>query len=761
MVNQNKFFLNYCIASICLLTYFYFFPQDLVVNSIFEKKDSLHLLIYNNKLKSLNYLNNFQYTESHVRTNFVNKNIETINKKIILKSQATKNFLIKIYQDFEIYKLENSKIKITNQELQGISKKLEESGYFQKVTLKNQFIQDCQIISFILIPNPKINYISFPNKSLVVSKKEIEKSFTSLMGLPKSLKKLNEGCKTLKQKYLEKGFNWSKLNLRNTTSNTLELNILEGIIDHVQFYFISQTALNRYNLQLIQKQLNLECGTILNTNTLEQGLKHLKEAQICSKYKYKVSPSFINKNDLLIKIKLYELPQFNSYIFARQMLVGEQTFDNLMASVTKSLLKYFQKNSLNPEILTHSSYNLNYLYTFDSFNYVNLPNYLYRILNFQQKSIMLKPTHSYGFRYHIKNILGYNKQFFADLQFPDIEPLFDIYFFDPWIYFFSDKAFSFTARIFKSISEFRTKSIFTNPKQSSKINDTLNTIFINQGLEGKLNYSSSSRISLSKSLQLQRLGTKCFYIHHDRLENFFPLLFQLSHINPRENLLFYFQFIDKIYREINQQFLTLNIQLHKRQNNYYFFPVQAPNLSFKISHFLPLDQSIRQGFAHKIQCNNCYCHNCTFFRFFDNKEVFIINSEIGWVIGNKNSLPFSEKSLLSCIEIIRGYENYNISLSHYYWKSSLEYHLSIQQSINTAFFFVDYGKNLKELNYSYCLETVPTILDNICPQSQRDIISMGVGLQLYTKFKKFPPLRLEYVINTLDHNHIHLKLVPQ
>nr|WDA98897.1 hypothetical protein SCTW_115 [Sciadococcus taiwanensis] len=761
MFSKNKCYTNSCIASVSIFTYLYFFFRVLFFPYFLDKlavKNIAQLISINKTLKFLQCVSKLHYNKVPIKKH---SKTPSIYKKIILKSNVSKYFLLKIYKEFQLYKLEITRTKITNQELKEIAKKIEESGYFQRVTLKNQFIQNGQFITFILLPNEKINYIFFPNKLLVVSKQDIENTLFHQIAFPKSLKKFNESCINLKKKYLARGFNWTKFHLRYISSNILELNILEGIIDYVQLQLISQRALKRYNLKLIQKQLNLQLGNTLNVKTLEQGLKHLKESQICARYKYKVAPSFLNKNNLLVKIKIYELPQINSYIFARQMLVGEQTFDSFIDSLTKLVFKYFHKTSIKSRTLTRSSYNLNYLYTFDLSNYINLSNHLYKLLSLRQKPMRIKPTHSYGFRYHIKNLIGYNKQFFADLQFPEIDPLFDIYFFDPWVYFLSEKASSFTARVFRSISEFKSKHFMANSFQSTSISDLINTILLNQGIECKFNYLPSSKISLSETLQVQNLGTTCFYILHNPTKKFSYSVIDLEDYSRWLNILMNFRSMKKIYREINQQFLTFNIQLNTQFVNHNCLPNQKPDLSLKIFHFLPLDQSLRRGFAHKIQLTNSYTHESTFFRIFKNKETLIFNSQLGWLIGHQNSLPFSEKSLLSSVEFIRGYRSYNIPFSHYYYKTSFEYHLSIQQTINTGFFFIDYGKNLKNINFPYSLETIPTILDNIYPRSQKNLISMGAGLQLYTKFKKFPPLRLEYVKNTLDHTRLYLRLMPQ
>nr|WDB00623.1 hypothetical protein CVCH_109 [Cavernulicola chilensis] len=686
------------------------------------------------------------------------KYTKTNRRKIILQSNIDKNFLIRIYRDFRITNLENSYVDITNQTLGEISRRLQESGYFRQVLFKNKSIENCQIITFILFPNSKLKNISFYNNFLVISNKKIKRFFIQQIGLPQSLRQLNESCKNFKQIYFNKGFKWVRVNLYNLRSETLILSIVEGIIDHVEFHFISQRSLNIYNFKILKRQLALNNSKILNIKSLEQGLKFLKESQIFSSYKYQIVTSVEDNNKLLIRIKAYDLPQVTSYIFARQMFIGEQVLENLTENITNFLFKYPGRTFNNSKNLTQNFSTLYSAYNVEKLKYANLSHNLYGFFAFQQKPLLVKPSHSYGLRCHIKNLVTYNKQFFADLQFPDIQPLFDIYFFNPWMWFVSDKTSSFTLRVFKLMSELKIKNIATNYTRSKRVNDIFNTVLISQGIECKLSYNASSTIFLSGTIQFQHLGTSCSYIFYDPLKSSANSLVFCDYLLSFRSPLISFGTIDKLYREIEQQFLTFNIQLNKYTTNNQILPNKGYNLQLRVSQFFLLNHSLKQEFAHKIQASSIYYHDFTFFSSLPNKETIISNFELGWLFGHPNFLPLSEESSLSSVEIIRGYKDRNVYLSHYYYKSFLEYHLSIKQVDHTIFLFFDYGKSIKPLDSPYSTRIIPAILNNIHYETKKNLISVGIGVQLCTKFKKFPPLRVEYGINAFNQSRIHLKL---
>lgn len=225
--------------------------------------------------------------------------IKDYPKYIYKKSLSSRFFL---YQQ-KIYKLI---ILSQDQLIQKFFYAIKLKGYSTRLKAFQIYDNNYQYLFINLCLNPIIRSVQIIQyNKLIISQSFIRKIFIKHLGQPKNYHLINQAINTILLWYQSKGFIWVQVKLiSQDVTSRICIKINEGLIKKTKFICESPTKINskmidQMNL-LIQQELKVFLGNILNVYSLEKGIKILKNKHYISNCHYKI----VNYNNgLYILIK--------------------------------------------------------------------------------------------------------------------------------------------------------------------------------------------------------------------------------------------------------------------------------------------------------------------------------------------------------------------------------------------------------------------------------------------------------------------------
>nr|YP_010904054.1 hypothetical protein REQ00_pgp120 [Caulacanthus ustulatus]WCH57305.1 hypothetical protein [Caulacanthus ustulatus] len=172
---------------------------------------------------------------------------------------------------------------------------LKNSGYLNRI---EYFITYASKISHFIINisiNPIIKKVEV-NKynQLQIPKKFLIMIFNYQIGLPTNYQNFDKSIKKIYAWYITRGFQWVDVQLTQpNNSSTIYVKIFEGKIIKSKFIYIgennTQNKLIRNTEKLLEKELGIATGSLLNIKKIENGIKFLKKIKIINDCKYKIT----------------------------------------------------------------------------------------------------------------------------------------------------------------------------------------------------------------------------------------------------------------------------------------------------------------------------------------------------------------------------------------------------------------------------------------------------------------------------------------
>nr|WDA99110.1 hypothetical protein GRSY_105 [Gronococcus sybilensis] len=706
---------------------------------------------------------------AHIK-NFVSGMEGNVRRRIEIKSCISRTTLSYIYKKYKISQLEHIREIIDTKKLKKVAGELVETGMFCKVLVKVSPLKDYEVVTFVLLPNPNIKYIGIAPKLLLLPQRKIESFFLQRFNYLRNIEDLFSSLNLLGMIYEEKGLNWNKIDIHNRGDNIYELIILEGLIDKVYLYLNSLGTQSLRHLTFIRDQLNLRYNSFLYSRRLEKGIELLRMLQMITTYQYKTFTNIADTNKQSIKIYGYQLKKgkASTYIFATRQIsldiskilqkyLGTSTI--FIKKYLKELQKYLEylKNENEerffPELpsLYPSTNNL-FKSSFDT------KTILGKFLTARRSSILRKPKSCYGLRSFKYNFSAPGQYIYTKLSFPSPTPRFYIYSFQTQNNSNSPESLaSWNISVFNSLTGIDQKNLVWKPGLS-KFKNFTESFFLKQGIQWGFSGCIKPSIFLSWLLTFKNIWTNYFYT------SYFPSKLYISkcqHTKHTESSILPLYKVEKIYKRVDQRVIMFDLQIHKKIGEHIISPTEGYEWDISVSNIIPTNNFLVKNILYKIQMYFEYYHTTS--PFDGNTEIAYIKPKFVWLIGNENYVPFPESPPLSPRETIRGQRGIDPLFDYYYFKNSIEYHISNAREDSSTFFFIDYVRRLRDA-YFYSVESSPIVtekLEDARQKNQKDLISMGVGIQFYTKYRILPAIRIEYSLNPANQRCSYLSIFPK
>nr|YP_009244276.1 hypothetical_protein [Gelidium vagum]AMK96518.1 hypothetical_protein [Gelidium vagum] len=284
--------------------------------------------------------------------------IKDYHKHIYRKSLSNK---FSLYQQ-KIYKLV---ILSTDQLLKKIFYLIKLEGYFNRIKVFRIYNNNCQHFLIDLHLNPVIKSIQIIHyKKLIIPYGFVWKIFLEHLGQPKNYYLINKTMKVILLWYKSKGFLWVQAKLINQhITNCISLKIDEGLIKKIKFIcesssFINKKLADEMNL-LIQQELKVYLGKVLNVYSLEKGIRVLKNRNCISSCNYKIV-KYTNGVYILIKYSISDnqIIQYtnnstrkkNSFMALQQLYIYSYYYINFYYS------KYLHILTLLPDLSSYTKH---------------------------------------------------------------------------------------------------------------------------------------------------------------------------------------------------------------------------------------------------------------------------------------------------------------------------------------------------------------------------------------------------------------------
>lgn len=315
--------------------------------------------------------------------------------KYIYKSGLSKRFFL--YQQ-KVYKLI---ILSTDLLIQQFFYLIKLKGYFSKLKAFQIYDNNYQYLFINLYLNPIIKSVQIIKyNKLIIPQSFIWKIFIEHLGQPKNFHLINKTINILLLWYQSKGFIWVQVKLINQNiTNRICIKINEGLVKKIKFICESPTIINnelidQMNL-LIQRELRVYLGNILNAYSVEKGIKILKNKNHISSCHYKI----VNYNNgvyILIKYSISDnqIIQYenNSYKRIGYLILLKQIYIYSYYYLNFYYFKYLSILTSLPSLSSYTKY-INLLYKNKRqsvFTNIHINIYKYCMNTFIQKDINYK-----------------------------------------------------------------------------------------------------------------------------------------------------------------------------------------------------------------------------------------------------------------------------------------------------------------------------------------------------------------------------------
>lgn len=269
------------------------------------------------------------------------------------------------------------------------------SGFINSLNYKRIILNIKYYLVVTINYNPIIKSIKINNyKELIIPSKKLANIFYQHIGLPKNYQLLQYTIKQIIIWYKLRGFEWIRVRLySNNQINQINIVIDEGKIISNKIICDNYTQISNYKYinSIIESELNLTPGTLLNKSKLINGIKRLKQIYCIKDMQYNVD---FYKNGLYIKVKYSA--QINNHLSI-----------NYFYSHLKSFIKRIIINIHHIDLVRFNKFNFLY---FIKLNIRARDLYNIKINLYSQPIIFykyIKSTHIQSLSY----IKSYNKYF--------------------------------------------------------------------------------------------------------------------------------------------------------------------------------------------------------------------------------------------------------------------------------------------------------------------------------------------------------------
>nr|YP_009294450.1 hypothetical protein Aspa_054 [Asparagopsis taxiformis]AOM65933.1 hypothetical protein Aspa_054 [Asparagopsis taxiformis] len=375
-----------------------------IILSIFHK--TIHLLYI--VLLTINYNLLWIYGQYKITTLAFNGNIDVTypNKQINNYTFSFEDYNNIFYKN-KFLKLLKIKIfyvkknRYSNNYLYNIINHLNKSGFIKAIKVSINIENNKNYFCFNIKLNSIVKIIKIKNIStLLIPKKILMQAFNMQIGLPKNYIHIHKSLKIIKNWYHVRGFKWLQINLVEDNQHNICIEVNEGIIKENIFF-----CKNSYNqsidsrLQtLIQKELNIKPGKIINLKKIELGIINLKDNQLITNCNYQVIHN--SYNDIVIIIKYSLKNDRFSYLFTKNiglLYLSQVNWFNIMKFI------FYTPIQKIPSIFFSLNQYLGFQYFLSQINNYNLRIDLRNINNF----INLNYISSYSYLNIHKNLTSH------------------------------------------------------------------------------------------------------------------------------------------------------------------------------------------------------------------------------------------------------------------------------------------------------------------------------------------------------------------
>ena len=270
-------------------------------------------------------------------------------------STYKKRILNSVYQDINIYQLLYT-INLCGffNYTQGLNIDKNSPKYILLDLQTNTIVK-----SIIVIPST--------TTKLLIPRRLILNEFNKQLGLPKNYYLIYRTIKSIRSWYQNNGFIWSDIRLLNGNSlNDICIKIDQGDIKRVKLkcqssYKIHKNLIDQINF-LVQKELNIHPGDVLNYNYLQKGIDKLKTYNIISNCHYRIEK---NANGLLVILE-YSLSNLLLVRYSK----NQQSSENFFLICRKAVMYLMNLNNNIKPLYFYSTSGLQ-----NSLSISNLLNY--------------------------------------------------------------------------------------------------------------------------------------------------------------------------------------------------------------------------------------------------------------------------------------------------------------------------------------------------------------------------------------------------
>lgn len=622
------------------------------------------------------------------------------------------------------------------------------SGFIKNIKLNFIKIHNINYILFNIYINPLLKKVTIVNyKKLQIPSSILINLFRKQIGLPKNYIKINDSINKICLWYKQKGFDSIKIQIiENKNLENIYLEIHEGqIINNI---LICQNRENinkkiRYKIEkIIQQELEILPGHILNTKKIESGIQYLKDIQIIGDCKYKVIERKSGLK-LIIQYKILKNKNFNFYMKIVNLNENLTSHNYIFNSILNHLIinKYYlcfdKIRKVFLEKISHIPLNTSLIYQI--YNKARLNSYL----NFKYSS--------FYFDYY-----NYPKRFIYDIKVMKKVPHIDIFIIYPNVININNFMTSFTLNLkYKLISS---KSLYhLQPKNILSLsNKKYNFIFQLKGIQILVKHNLHNEICLQEKI------TKIEYTiikHYINIKNLIPEFIFKDMDNKKQYIL------TTLYNFIKYRMIGVDIYIKYYKLYIYNYIKLGTSFIIELTSLICLPFSKLQTINFIQQsCEQLYVQYYQKFiipQFIPyikkHENIFVLFSELYGFINPSYHIPFIQKN------------EYNSTQNNIYIKSTLynkyrkfsiasylhhlEYNISISQNVSIYTFFNYINSLYKNSNIKYYS------LINIYNYNYE--INIGYGIQFNLHTKNIPPLRIEYGINNRQEKFIQLRAYSQ
>nr|YP_009313486.1 Hypothetical protein ORF_4 [Galaxaura rugosa]SCW21740.1 Hypothetical protein ORF_4 [Galaxaura rugosa] len=648
------------------------------------------------------------------------------------------------------------------------------SGFFNNVKFELFTDHSHQIVYIYVSPNPLLKTINIVGyKAKLIPSSYISYIFKEQIGKPINFLTLDEALKLIKKWYLDRGYSWTNIYVqyKNKEYNSITINIIEGIISHIDIIGFSQEkSINKIITDnTILEIIQVKPGYILNKHMLDKAISKLKQKKIALQCHYEVKYNTQISGTFRLIIHLEISNHRSTYIFGKALSISSNILDSVelsLYSLARDIILYkelYYNRIRNITSIINNNYtrSINRSITVDmSENDLNIYSFLFKANKHNEDYIYLHELYfnpilciiddALGFKHYVKHLGLYNSNFLINVRLSKAGPYLNLKHEILYIKLFKEFISQFYYGYFQGIDKYHYTPL---------------PILLDQKHDNLLYYKNAILHKRGLFLGIKHEIKQLLYIAQQ--VNWHILIFE------RRLLQNNIRWTD-LYRIHNLNFSVINTTSNFRQKSiqafYGFFKLKIkflynyfyinPTHSFincESTHFVPRTMIYLRKFI-RISSN---CTNKVIITIKKNiylkKHWLLFHTKLINLIGSVNYLPYSEELLIITPQIIRGYSQETLDFPSRFAKFTVEYNVPIKKQHNFLL-FIDYTINKSNNNVfkDYCV-----LLDNLTELQAKTWstrISYGVGCQITIPFQQIPPLRFEYGYNIHHGQFLHLRI---